>query len=446
MVGAILISSPFERLTSIEATNATIEYYGCVMMIAAAATAIGMKLERKYLRILLLAFLSTFLCLFSAATATMFFGLKDPFFQILIKVLQGFSLLNAIAAVFFYCVYALQNLTEDKEKSTTIIKTVFVCLSAITAGLIIASFFTGWIYKLNEEGRAVRGDFHFLYSAHCLLCFLFILGYTLYKFFTEKKKEVLVLGLYLLLPIFGIILSFFIKEFAIFEICLLLLMFLALFRSQMQYVARIISQQKRLSEQEIELARMRERVLLSQVKPHFIYNALTAMKMIEGNPPETMKAIDDFASYLRSHLSGEERPLIPLPEELNHVKTYLNIENLRFGDELKAEFDIQDEDFLVPTLSIQMLVENAVKHGVSVKRGGGTISVSSFLEKREEKAFHVIIVEDDGVGFDTKADFAEGHVGLKNVEARLSLQLHGSLRVESEIGKGTKVTVSIPQE
>lgn len=431
-----------ERLRFVETVNASIEYYGCFMMIAAMVTAIGMKLEKPFLRLLLCAFASTFVCLFFDALATTIYGLNETPLPILIKVFRCLSLLGATASTFFYSCYVIASLEGENEGFARAIKIILLLLSSIMSILLISSIWTNYIFGANEVGQPIKGEGYFLFGVYCLIGFAINIVYLLYKASKGERRGLLVFGLYLVIPILGASLAFFIPSFAIFEICMLFLMFLVLFRAQMQYVNRIVMQQKKIAEQEIELARMRESVLLSQVKPHFIYNALTAMKVIEGNPPETVKAIDDFATYLRSHLSTDDRPTIPFVEELEHVKTYLSIEQLRFGDELKVEFDIQDKDFFVPSLAVQMLVENAVKHGISVKRGGGHVKISSF----NEEEFYIVTVEDDGVGFDTGLDYSSGHVGLKNVEARLALYLHGSLSIGSVLGQGSKATIKIPSK
>ncbi len=182
-------------------------------------------------------------------------------------------------------------------------------------------------------------------------------------------------------------------------------------------------------------------IIQSQVSPHFIYNALTAIQALPNNPYMTKKAIGDFAKYLRQTLSsGNENKLIPFEKELENVQAYFRLEKIRFGDELNIVYDVGVTDFSVPVMSVQILAENAVKHGVSVKRGGGTVKISA---KRTGDAV-AVTVEDDGVGFDPAKALDSSHVGINNVKSRIKSLTGGDVEIDSKIGYGTKATITIP--
>ena len=190
------------------------------------------------------------------------------------------------------------------------------------------------------------------------------------------------------------------------------------------------------------LAQQKIQIALSQIKPHFIYNTLNAIQDIDGMPEVAQSAIVDFSKYLRENLDFlTASNLIPFEKELEHVKKYVNLEKLRFGEKINVIFDINVSDFLIPSLSLQMIVENAIKHGITKKYEGGTVNIKTY----EKDSKYFIIVEDDGVGFDTNKVIGENHLGFKNSNERLKHFVNGSLVIESEIGKGTKVTVVIPK-
>ena len=131
-------------------------------------------------------------------------------------------------------------------------------------------------------------------------------------------------------------------------------------------------------------------------------------------------------------------------DELNHVQSYLALEKMRFGDELDVVYDIQAHHFLLPALTIQPLVENAVKHGVGDLPNGGTVKLST----RELPECSEIEIDDNGIGFDTE-NFdkdEEIHVGIENVRSRLQLMCNGTLLIKSSIGNGTTATIRIPKE
>ena len=135
---------------------------------------------------------------------------------------------------------------------------------------------------------------------------------------------------------------------------------------------------------------------------------------------------------------------VPFETELGHLKKYLYIEKLRFGDELNIEYDIQATDFEVPQLSIQPLVENAVKHGVGMKEDGGTVKIST----RETEKYFEVVIEDDGTGFDVneKKDDGRSHIGMENARKRLKELCGADVIITSAVGEGTRARVVIPKQ
>ena len=150
----------------------------------------------------------------------------------------------------------------------------------------------------------------------------------------------------------------------------------------------------------------------------------------------------DFAGFLRENLDSlSSSSLISFQKELNHIKNYLALEQLRFGCRLKVHYDIEISDFHLPSLAIQPLVENAVRYGVTKKSEGGTITIST----KNTRAGILIKVADDGAGFDMyhKKEDGRSHIGIENVKNRLKAQCNGELTLESQLGKGTVVTILI---
>ena len=194
-----------------------------------------------------------------------------------------------------------------------------------------------------------------------------------------------------------------------------------------------------------ELEQSRIAVMLSQIQPHFLYNSLTSvMDLCDTNPKQAKNAIADFADYLRGNLSSlkTENP-ISFRAELGHIEKYLRLEKLRFQEELQVVYDIQTKDFMLPALTVQPLIENAVKHGVGQKIGGGTVTIHT----HETENDYIIRITDDGVGFE-EGEYANDdstHVGIENTRKRLSMMMDARLEIESEKGKGTTVCILIPK-
>ena len=193
-----------------------------------------------------------------------------------------------------------------------------------------------------------------------------------------------------------------------------------------------------------ELAQSRISTMMSQIRPHFIYNTLGSIEQLcELDPPKAGELVHDFAKYLRGNFGELDNPKpILMSQEMDHVHHYVNIENVRFPD-MTFSFEMNSEDFHIPALTVQPIVENAIKHGLMKLQNGGTIRVVSY----ETETDYCVSVVDDGVGFDTTLMLDERkHVGLRNIRERLKAMVNGTLEIESTVGVGTKVLVKIPKE
>jgi len=127
---------------------------------------------------------------------------------------------------------------------------------------------------------------------------------------------------------------------------------------------------------------------------------------------------------------------------MEHVQVYVSLEQLRFKDKVKIDYDLEVVDFKIPSLTIQILVENSIKHGITRKKEGGTVLIQS----KETDSEYLIIVQDNGIGFDpVQISKESNHVGMKNIKARLSILSKGFLEVQTAIDEGTKATVHIPK-
>lgn len=212
----------------------------------------------------------------------------------------------------------------------------------------------------------------------------------------------------------------------------------------MEKEADVARQKLQLAEQEQELTLKKMEIMMTQIQPHFMYNTLTTISgLCEEDPILARDTTDKFADYLRMNVDSlKDTKLVFFEREVDHTKTYLWLEKLRFGKRVNYEFDLEELDFMIPPLTLQPVVENAVKHGICRKKGGGTV----WIRSRKNKESVSIIVEDNGIGFDLNKKKNDGreHVGTANVNMRLKMICNGSLKIESEPGKGTKATLTIP--
>ena len=154
-----------------------------------------------------------------------------------------------------------------------------------------------------------------------------------------------------------------------------------------------------------------------------------------------MHTIGLFSAYLRQNLESlNEAAVIPLSKELEHTRIYTEIEMIRFPN-IRIEYDIRDGEYGVPALTVQPMVENAIRHGVR-SRKEGIVKIAAY----REDAVHIIVIEDNGVGFDEhSANETDGmHIGISNVRERLERMCLGTMTIDSRLGEGTKIVLRIP--
>lgn len=192
-----------------------------------------------------------------------------------------------------------------------------------------------------------------------------------------------------------------------------------------------------------QLSETRISTMMSQIRPHFIYNTLgTIEQLCKMEPMKAKELAHNFAKYLRGNFGELDNPKpIPMSQEMEHVHYYVSIEKVRFPD-MTFTFDLKTQEFCIPALTVQPIVENAIKHGLMRLPQGGTVYVTSY----ETETDYCISVVDDGVGFDVNAmPNDRKHLGLRNIRERLKVMVNGRLEIESTVGVGTKVEILIPK-
>ena len=207
---------------------------------------------------------------------------------------------------------------------------------------------------------------------------------------------------------------------------------------------RYTEQKNALEEMHTQLTLSRTTTMMSQIRSHFVFNILNAISgMCKYDPEKADDTVVRFARYLRNNIDIMEHDKnIPFAADLRQLEDYVMLEQVRFGDKLEFYTDVETDQFMIPPLILQPVVENAIKHGISKKQSDGTI----ILRTRDAGENIVITVEDDGVGFDTQELSKEKSVGLKNIRFRLHHLVNGTLDIASEEGKGTIVTITIPKK
>ena len=211
-------------------------------------------------------------------------------------------------------------------------------------------------------------------------------------------------------------------------------------------VVTLIEQSREYRIQEQRNEQMKVDLMLSQIQPHFLFNALYVIQEICRIDPDTAYlAVGEFSQYLRHNMDSININVpIPFAKELEHTQHYVRLQQLRFGSALDVRYELNCTQFQLPTLTLQPIVENAIRYGIRQKKDGrGTVIVST----DEKSDAYEICVTDNGPGFvpDEVPKDGLAHVGLKNVRERLLRVGGGSLAIETHIGEGTKVTISLPK-
>ena len=198
--------------------------------------------------------------------------------------------------------------------------------------------------------------------------------------------------------------------------------------------------QKSVYEKDLELSETKIRLMQDQISPHFIFNALYIIKaLIWQDPKKASDSVENFSLYLHRNIDAlKSSELIPFERELDHIQAFLAIENADDPDRIQVNYDISDRYFYLPALTVEPLVENAVRHGIGAMESGGILTISAHLEGDN----YIITVADNGSGF--RPSETRGHgVGIENTRTRLKLQCNGTLDIISST-QGTTAVISIP--
>ena len=345
-------------------------------------------------------------------------------------------------------------------------------------GVIVSRVF-GFYFSFDEAHHYVRLSTYPIFIAICELALLPILVMVLRNRRLLRKKEFIAFLTFVILVSLGGVLQLIFTRMSLFNLTNSVGLLIVLLIHELEYSDDTVRRERQLS-----LARIH--AYESQIQPHFIYNSLTAIRSQLPPDSEAVETLNHFAGFLRGTIDVmNEGECISFKHELKTVEHYLFLEKTRFGDKLTVEMDIRDTDFELPAFTLQLLVENAIRHGIREKADGrGTVSIAAY----KTKDAHFIEVKDDGVGFDIGAldislsaaemlqretaangidsdlrgksagvgdslakdegdepeDSMHQSVGLINLNQRLHLMCGGSLVIESVIGKGTEAWVRIP--
>ena len=348
-------------------------------------------------------------------------------------------------SMMFYMFFLYIVLVHFLKGTKTIGTITVVLLGFVNAVLFVLPILTDMLFY----------DLWLYWAAAQILANIILLGCLIREFFVTKGKE---RWLYIgsILPLISFGFDVIMTDLGLWKGGLASkYIFIVLFIAAMVAVLKVIpnsinafAKAKELETEKIllnaQLTESRVSTMMSQIRPHFIYNTLGSIEQLCSiDPGKAGELVHNFAKYLRGNFGELDNPKpILMSQEMEHVRHYISIENVRFPD-MTLSFEMNSDDFHIPALTVQPIVENAIKHGLMKLQKGGTIRVVSY----ETDNHYCVSVEDDGVGFDTDVLLDERkHVGIRNIRGRLKAMVNGTLEIESTEGVGTKVLITIPKE
>lgn len=350
--------------------------------------------------------------------------LASVFSGALIPLLAGFMLYSA---------------GEEKAFRNRIFQMILAVFAVYLILLIYAQFSTA-IYYYDESNTYHRGPWYPVLLVLPILMLILNIWLLWSKRNRLSKKNKAVFASCILLPVISMMIQMLFYGVNIIILGVSISAFIML--------TNVINEnRKQYYMQQEENVKLKTEILLSQIQPHFLFNTLGTISHLCTDAPEAKKAIGLFSRYLRGNIDVlSNEMLIPFDKEIDHARMYLELEKLRFGDSLQVSWDLQCTDFMIPSLTLQPLVENAVRYGVRGNADGcGTVRIQS----RDRGDHYEISVFDSGPGFypdHTQWSVERSHIGIDNVKERLRVVCNGEFRIQSIPRLGTTATIILPKE
>ena len=307
--------------------------------------------------------------------------------------------------------------------------------------LLGSTLFTKYVYFLTPDRQFQRGPWYPLLMLPLIAMTLLNLGAAIRARRALSRKYYIgflatILSLTVMLPIHA-----FTDVIVLIDISTVLSAVSMLGLIQSDQMEEQLRQQREIARQQREIAHERASVMVLQMRPHFIYNTLMSIYSLCNQDPRKARQVTlDFTNYLRKNFNAvASDSAIPFSAELEHTRAYLAVEQAQYEEMLVVDYDTPFTQFRLPPLTLQPIVENAVKHGMNPYAGPLHISVRT----RHTDSGAEITVEDDGPGFDPSHESGP-HITLENIRKRLDLMCGGSMSITSREGGGTVVTLTTP--
>lgn len=391
-----------------------------------------MPLDRWSKRYFIALFSLMFLCAVTCYLALIFW--YDPSMAVASRIVYLLEGVFLVTPVIMPTLFLLHFSGETIKKS--------VLFRLVTAVLVLyfilltATQFTDVFYYVTPDNQFFRGPLWMFWVTPLAVSMILNTTGLFFRIRKLPKKYFVALLIYLLYMTTVILLHM----FYYLEIPVVLGM--SLF-ALVSFTLILLDNTEKHLRQEYKIAHQRAGIIMLQMRPHFICNTMMGIYYLCDQDSQKAKQVTmDFTTYLRKNFAAiaSEDP-IPFTEELVHTRAYLAVEQAQYEDTLFVSFDTPHTLFRVPPLTLQPIVENAVKHGM--KAGNEPLHID--VKTRQTNRGSEIIVENDGLDF-VPANDNEPHIALNNIRQRLKIMCKGKLEIAPREGGGTKVKVTIPKQ
>ena len=425
-------------MSRLQILHCSIELWGAFFSLVAAILAF---LTRRYDRIaakkLVAVLLVSVFFLTSDAIEWLFRGDSSAFSNMIVRVSHVSSLFFGFIAITVATTYYAYIIKRGSGVEQMLYKLCNYSLATLGILFLIVLVILDSIYYIEKSETLYNITYNIIPDLIGIMSLVnsWIVFFKYYKHL--NKLEIIAIVTMSVILLTGLVLQIFNYDFSFDNLSFNLSIFIMFFSYEQQFTMYMVEQEKKYNENRI-------RLFNSQIKPHFVFNSLSAIRALCRNSPEGVEAINDFSIFLRGSLdllNNDE--CISAEKEFKTVSHYMNIITKRFDEGITVKYNLENTDFLLPPFCVQTLCENAVRHGIRKRENRrGVITINSYRKADN----NIVEVIDDGVGFDTshESEDSQTHTGLNNTRQRLELMCSGRLEIESEVGKGTTARIIIP--
>ena len=358
----------------------------------------------------------------------------------------GYFFVGAFQTLFFLQLIKYEIAKKNGMKKLAYAVTGVQLLQIPCLALLFTTPFNKLLYYFDEDNRYHRGELYNVWYYTTIVSFLFIIVVAVInrkKIDSFLKKAAVTASV---IPLVAFIFNFVytgvsFNNISVSVTALILYIMYEKYKAEvtLQAAMDLEETKRRLAESDLALEQSKNETLMAQIQPHFINNSLMAIRSQCVNYPEVYESITNFSLYLRSNFEAlGNTQKISFDREMASIEAYLSLEQQNFGDRLNVEYDIECDDFFIPPLTVQPLVENAVRHGIATRESGGTV----WIRTRRKKDTIIIEVQDEGFGESniTPQQKARKGIGIGNVRARLRSMNNAELDITPS-KNGTTATI-----